>query len=85
MCRAALPDYGRLLVVERLLPKEISTSGPLDPAIGMDLGMLVNFGDARERYLEEYEELLASCGFAVHEVVELPSGFSVLDCRPRVA
>jgi hypothetical protein len=49
----------------------------------MDLGMLVNFGDARERYLEEYEELLGGCGFAVHEAIGLPSGFSVLNCRPR--
>jgi hypothetical protein len=47
--------------------------------------MLVNFADARERYLDEYEQLLGSCGFAVHEVVPLPSGFSILDCRPRVA
>ena len=85
ICRAALPDHGRLLVVERLLPKEISTSIPLNPAIAMDLGMLVNFGDARERYLEEYQELLGSCGFTVHEVIALPSGFSLLDCRPRVA
>jgi hypothetical protein len=38
VCRAALPDHGRLLVVERLLPKEISTSVPLNPAIAMDLG-----------------------------------------------
>jgi hypothetical protein len=84
-CRAALPDHGRLLVVARLLPKKISTSSPLNPAIAMDLGMLVNFGDARERYLDEYEELLGSCGFAVHEMIGLPSAFSVLDCRPRVA
>ena len=40
---------------------------------------------ARERYLEEYQELLGSCGFTVHEVIALPSGFSLLDCRPRVA
>jgi hypothetical protein len=80
VCRAA-PGHGRLLVVEWLLSKEISTSFPLNPAIAMDLGMLVNFGDARERYLDEYEELLGSCRFAVHEMIGLPSGFSVLDCR----
>jgi len=83
-CRAALPDHGRLLVVEQLLPEAVPTSGPLHPAIAMDLIMLVNFADARERYLREYEELLDSSGFAVHEVVPLPSGFSILDCRPRL-
>jgi O-methyltransferase domain len=82
-CRAALPDHGRLLVVEQLLPDEVPTSGPLHPAIAMDLIMLVNFADARERDLGEYEELLHSAGFALHDVVPLPSGFSVLDCRPR--
>ena len=85
MCRAALPDHGRLLVVERLIPEMISTSGQVDPAIEMDLRMLVNFGGARERHLAEYEALLGSGGFAVHEVVALPSGFSILDCRPRMA
>ena len=43
----------RLLVVERLLPKEVSTSSALSPAIAMDLGTLVNFGDTQERYLED--------------------------------
>jgi orsellinic acid C2-O-methyltransferase len=80
-CRAALPDDGRLLVVEQLLPEAVSSSGSLHPAVAMDLIMLVNFADARERHLHEYEDLLAGSGFAVHEVVSLPSGFSILDCR----
>jgi hypothetical protein len=46
-------------------------------------GALVIFGDAREGHLPEYEELLDSTGFRLHEVVPLPSGFSILDCRPR--
>jgi O-methyltransferase domain len=84
-CRAALPEHGRLLIVERLLPDAVPDYGPLHPAIHMDLVMLVIFGDARERHLTEYEELLESTGFTLHEVVPLPAGFSVLDCRPRVA
>jgi orsellinic acid C2-O-methyltransferase len=80
-CRAALPDHGRLLVVEQLLPEAAAENGTLHPAVAMDLVMLVNFADARERHLREYEELLADTGFAVHEVLPLPSGFSILDCR----
>jgi hypothetical protein len=83
-CHAALPDHGRLLIVEQLLPEEVPNSAEFHPAIAMDLIMLVNFADARERHLHEYEDLLDSAGFAVHEVVPLPSGFSILDCRPRV-
>jgi O-methyltransferase domain len=82
-CRAALPEHGRLLVVEQLLPEAVPTTGTLDPAIAMDLVMLVNFADARERRLGEYEQLLHDGGFALHDVVPLPSGFSMLDCRPR--
>jgi SAM-dependent methyltransferase len=81
-CRTALPDHGRLLVVELLLPDAVPASGSLHPAIAMDLSMLVNFAVARERYLDEYEQLLARSGFAVHGVVPLPSGSSILDCRP---
>jgi O-methyltransferase domain len=83
--RAALSEYGRLLVVEQLLPDDIPSSDSLHPAIRMDLTMLVNFADARERYLGEYEELLVGSGFTVHEVVPLPSAFSILDCRPRAS
>ena len=66
-CRAALPAGGRLLVIEQLLPESIPTVGRLHPAVAMDLTMLVNFADARERRLDEYGELLASGGFAIGE------------------
>jgi hypothetical protein len=39
----------------------------------------------RERRLREYEDLLAGSDFVVHEVVSLPSGFSILDGRIRAA
>ena len=81
-CRAALPAGGRLLVIEQLLPESIPSVGRLHPAVAMDLTMLVNFADARERRLDEYEELLASGGFAIGEVLPLPSGFSILEARP---
>ena len=43
--------------------------------------MLVNFVEARERFPHEHTHLDAG-GFALHEVVELSSGFSILDGRP---
>jgi hypothetical protein len=82
-CRAALPADGRLLVIEQLLPDAVPADGALHGAVAMDLVMLVNFVDARERHLREYEELLGSTGYTLHEVVPLPSGFSILDCRPH--
>lgn len=83
-CRAALPETGRLLVIERLLPDAIAANGSLHPVVAMDLIMLVNFADARERTIAEYDQLLTTSGFAIHRIIELPSsGFSILDCTPH--
>ena len=83
--RSALPTDGRLLVVEQLLPDAAHASAALHPAILSDLNMLVNFGDAVERSLSEYESLLGEAGFALDSVIALASGFSILECRPHVA
>ena len=82
-CHASLPQRGRLLVVERLLPDETPASRELDPAIASDINMLVNFGEAAERSLSEYERLLRECGFAPHNVTSLQSGFSIIHCTPH--
>jgi hypothetical protein len=85
-CRAALPEHGHVLVVEQLLPDTVTAGSGLHPAVAMDLNMLVNFGDARERTLQEYESLLAGGGLVIDRVIELPfSRFSILDCRPEHA
>jgi protein-L-isoaspartate O-methyltransferase len=83
--RAALPDNGRLLIVEQLLPDAAPDPDGLHPAVRMDLMMLVNFADARERRLDEYRELVESCGFSIHAATALPSAYSIIDCRPRIA
>ena len=53
-----------------------------NPAVASDLTMLVNFGDARERTLDEYRELLAASGLQLADAVALPSGLSILEARP---
>jgi hypothetical protein len=69
-------------VVERLLPDAVPDSS-LHPAVVMDLIMLVNFADARERRRDEYERLLGDAGLQLEQVVALPSGFSILSARPH--
>ena len=79
--QAALADNGRLLVVERLVPQVIEPGTVLHPAIASDLHMLVTFGDARERTLSEYEQLLGHSGFSLVDVVPLSIGCSILVCE----
>ncbi|MGH3251030.1 MAG: methyltransferase [Trebonia sp.] len=64
--RAAIPDHGRLLILEQPLPDDDS------PHLGKDLDirmLTVQYG--RERSHGEYSALLAAAGFAPGEVIEL--------------
>lgn len=77
-CREALPDDGRLLVVEPVLPEAVADV--VAPVIYLsDLNMLVNLG-GKERTRDEFEVLLRGAGFAVEDVVPLPpSGFCLVE------
>lgn len=81
-CRRALPDEGRLLVVEPVLPDTVDGTAP--PVMYLsDLNMMVNLG-GRERTRAEFEALLTGSGFTLTDVTPLPpSGFCLLEAVPR--
>ncbi|MFF5719167.1 methyltransferase [Streptomyces buecherae] len=80
-CRDALPDHGRVLVVEPVLPPLV------DPRVAglylSDLNTLVNVG-GRERTREDFAALCASAGLAVISVTALPApnAFSLIEAAP---
>jgi hypothetical protein len=84
ICRAAMTDSSRLLVVEALLP-ERALDAP--SVIRMDLHMLELLG-AKERTEVEYRDLLGHAGFQVTRVVPtqavagLSAGLSVIEAVP---
>ncbi|NTU84559.1 MAG: methyltransferase, partial [Chloroflexales bacterium] len=70
-CRRAMPEGGRVLVVEQLMPAQIEkTTAQVD----MDLAMLVLTG-GRERTEAEFRELLRAAGFG--EVRCIPTRFAI--------
>jgi hypothetical protein len=76
-CRRAMPDHGKLLVVELVLP-------PGDEAFfgkWLDLHMLVLLG-GRERMAAEYDALFRATGFELTRVVPTPTGPSVVEAVP---
>ena len=76
-CRQALPDAGRLLLVETVLPPgNTPSSGKL-----ADLAMMVWTG-GRERTEAEYRALPAAAGFALTRVVPTRSPLSVVEAAP---
>jgi hypothetical protein len=76
-CRAAMPDHGRLLVCEYVVPEDGSPSF----AVLLDLLMLVHAG-GRERTAAEYGALLAGAGLRLTDVVPTSAGISVLEAVP---
>ena len=80
VCRRAMGEQGRLLLVEALLP-ERATEQPA--AIRMDIHMLVLL-HGRERTEAEFAGLLARAGFRVTRVVptDSPAGIAVIEAVP---
>ena len=81
VCRAAMPERGRLLVVDAILPERAKDG---EFAIRMDLHMLLLLG-ARERTEAEFRALLGKAGFEVRRVVPTrsPAGLSVIEAVVR--
>jgi hypothetical protein len=76
-CRSRMPDHGRLLVVETVLPSNE------DPSFGkwLDLHMLAITG-GRERTAEEYGALFRATGFSLSNVIPTPAGPSIVEAVP---
>ncbi|MFE9701947.1 methyltransferase [Streptomyces sp. NPDC005930] len=80
-CRAALPDGGRVLVVERVLP-DLPTEGEDGLMFLSDLNMMVKIG-GRERTRADFTALLREAGFRVGGITALPSSpYSLIEAEP---
>jgi hypothetical protein len=80
-CRAAMPEKGKLLLIERVLPARLGDSIRAHHAFMSDLNMLVNSG-GQERTETEHCALLEAAGFRVTSVVPTESEMSVVECVP---
>jgi len=80
--RAVIPDHGRLLIIERVLPDRVEGTSQSMMYLG-DLNMLVNMG-GRERTRVDFEQLCQRTGFQLDTVTPLavPDAFSVLEAVP---
>ncbi len=77
-CRDAMRDTDRLLVIEML-------TVPCEPSVGisiLDMMMLLYFGEARQRTVDEYQELFGATRLELTRVLATPSAFSIVEARP---
>jgi orsellinic acid C2-O-methyltransferase len=77
-CRRAMPQRGRLLLVERILPKRLDVSVDHQALARSDLTMLVALA-SQERTLAQFQKLLQSAGLEVIRIVPLGMTFSVIE------
>ncbi len=68
-CRRVVPETGRLLIIEFVLPETVSQSDPqLERRLMSDLNMLVVTG-GKERTERKWREMLEASGFECRAVV----------------
>jgi hypothetical protein len=76
-CRAAMPDHGALVIVER----DLGAANENADAKFSDLNMMLGPG-GRERTREEFATLLATGGFELAGTTPTAIGLSVFEARP---
>lgn len=81
-CRRVIPEHGRLLIVEPVLPATVDASAPALMYLS-DLNMLVNVG-GRERTRTDFDELCRRSGFTLSSIIPLPppAAFSLIEATP---
>ena len=72
--RAAMPDTGKVLIIEMVVPDEPAPH----PSLLLDLEMLVSPGGV-ERTAAEYGELLSAAGLRLTQIVPTKSPFSIVE------
>ncbi|MGW0811427.1 methyltransferase [Nonomuraea sp. NPDC002799] len=77
--RAAMRPDGRVLVLEVVLPDNEEPH----PGKDIDLRMLAIFDGGAERSRDEYASLFAQAELTLGAIVELGSGASLMEARPR--
>jgi hypothetical protein len=78
-CRAAMPDHGRLLVVELVIGSGSDPDG-WTPRF-LDLQMLLNFG-GQERTEAEFRSLFSAAAFQLQRLIPTRSPMSILEAVP---
>ncbi|WP_245681954.1 acetylserotonin O-methyltransferase [Actinomadura kijaniata] len=81
-CREVIPDEGRLLIVEPVMPPVVDPSAPGLMYLS-DLNMLVNVG-GRERTRTDFATLCERAGFTLTEATPLPpqNAFHLIEAAP---
>lgn len=84
-CRAAIPANGALLIIEFILPEQVTQADVrLESHLMSDLNMLAVTG-GKERSEREWKALLEAAGFGLAQVCPVGSDVGIVEARPTAA
>lgn len=85
-CCNALPEFGKVVIVESVVPEYTNTgsSSKLSNVMDNDMVMLALNPGGKERSLKEFEVLAKESGFAAVELICKAAVYSVLEFRKKV-
>ncbi|KAI5061839.1 hypothetical protein GOP47_0022378 [Adiantum capillus-veneris] len=78
-CYSSLPNNGKVIVMDAILPKQVEQDADARATYHMDLVMLAFNDGGKERTKEEFEALSMSVGFAKVQVLHNIHGLSVIE------
>jgi hypothetical protein len=80
-CRQAMPDSGKVVIVEGIYPERIDQSIVSRGAAANDVNMLVSTG-GRQRSESEFRSLLESAGLTLGRIIPTPAMVSMIEATP---
>lgn len=80
-CRRVIPQDGKLLLVEQILPERLEASADHQVIARSDLNMLIGPG-GHERTEAEFRALLSSTGFLLKKVIPIEMSFNLIEAIP---
>ena len=80
-CRRAMPENGKLLLVERIVPEWLEALADHQAIVRSDLNMLIGPG-GKERTEAEFQALLNLTDFRLERVIPLEIGFNMIEAVP---
>ncbi|XP_058109011.1 (S)-scoulerine 9-O-methyltransferase-like [Magnolia sinica] len=84
-CWKALPDGGKVINVECVIPPILGTDHVSRFTTGLDLLMMASFNGGMERTASEYGDLAKAAGFAETKIFPLTNGRTVMEFCKRLS
>ncbi|OAY44497.1 caffeic acid 3-O-methyltransferase 1 [Manihot esculenta] len=82
-CYDALPEFGKVIVVESVIPEFVETDVLSRNVFKLDINMLIAIPGGKERTEKEFETLAKVAGFAAVKLIDRAYSYSILEFYKR--